>query len=76
MKTKKEFLDRLYDIGYTQKKFAGYVGRGEDALKKWNDKTIPVWAWRIIELLEKDNEYIKFIESQKYINSFMNKYTH
>jgi hypothetical protein len=75
MKTKKELLSRLNELGYNQKTFAIYCGRTEDALKHWRDKTIPLWAWRLVELLEKDLEYSKFIESQKFIHSVMNKYT-
>lgn len=71
--TKELFLIKIRALGYSEKKFAELVGRTENALKKWNDTNIPEWAWIIIDLLQENQEYKKFVESYKYINSMIQK---
>lgn len=71
--TKKLFLSKIRALGYNEKKFAKFVGRTEDALKKWDDTNIPEWAWTIIDLLQENQEYRKFVESYRYINSMIQK---
>jgi len=74
-RTKEIFLERLKFIGYSQKTFAEYIGRSEDALKRWKDDSIPQWAWLIIDLIEENKDYKNFFQSQKKINELMKKYT-
>lgn len=75
MSEKKEFIKKLKQINMNQKEFAKFTGRTEEALKKWTDESVPQWAWLIIKLVEENNDYKLFFESQKTINSIMNKYT-
>lgn len=74
-KNKKVFLERLKSLGYNQKTFSESIGRSEDALKKWNDANIPLWAWVILDLMEENNDYKEFFNSHKKINQLMRKYT-
>lgn len=73
--TKKEFQDKLKTLGFNQKKFALYIGRTDEALKKWEDNKIPEWAIIIIKLLEENKDYKDFFESHMKINKLTQKYT-
>lgn len=74
-KTKELFKEKIRALGYTQHTFGTLIGRSEDAIKRWKDDTIPEWAWLIIKLKEESKDYKEFFESQKKINTLMNKYT-
>lgn len=72
---KKDFQDKLKNLGFNQKEFAVYIGRTGEALKKWEDDKIPDWAIVIINLLEENRDYKDFFESHIKINKLTKKYT-